>query len=380
MDRQAFLNLLSLAVQHGVSDIHLAPGAPPSFRMKGELMGVKAPPLTDADMELVVRAMITEKATLDRLPTLMDYDGSFEVKGLCRFRYNVFRNKGRLGTILRVIPAVVPTIEKLGLPPVLKKIAENHRGLVLVTGATGSGKTSTLAAMINHVNATSAAHILTIEDPIEFIHTPQKSRITQREIGRDTATFAGALRSALRQDPDVILVGEMRDPETIDIALKAAETGHMVFSTVHTTDAIKTIGRLVAVFPPNEQQMVRLRLSDCLVGSISQRLITRADNKGRVCVQEIMVAYKAIQECIADPKLTGQMNDFISKSRDNLGSQTFDQHLADLYNQKVVTLEAAMEASTNPADFERNVMLAAEGGAKSAPTGIELQKVTKEAA
>jgi twitching motility protein PilT len=261
-----------------------------------------------------------------------------------------------MAAVLRLIPAEIPTIESLGLPPVLKKIAGFSRGLVLVTGATGSGKSSTLAAMINEINTNCPYHILTIEDPIEFVHPQRRSRISQREVGSDTQSFAQALRAALRQDPDVILVGEMRDPETIDIALKAAETGHLVFSTVHTNDAIKTIGRLVSVFPPEEQRMVRMRLADNLMATISQRLIAKKDGKGMVAAQEIMVSNAAIADCIADPDKTGEINDFITKSKEMTGGQTFDQHLADLYLREVVSLDVAKEASTSPSDFERNLM------------------------
>ncbi len=256
MDQSGFLGLLAAAVQHNASDIHLQPGSPPAFRLRGDLVNVKTPALTDADFQVILKTLFHGKEFPKQLDSLQDHDGSFEVKGVSRFRFNIFRYKGRLGAVLRIIPAQIPTIEKLGLPSVLRKVAGIQRGLVLVTGATGSGKSSTLAAMIDHINGSSPCHILTIEDPVEFIHPNKMSRITQREVGPDTGSFAHALRAALRQDPDVILVGEMRDPETIDIALKAAETGHLVFSTVHTNDAIKTIGRLVSVFKPEEQRMV----------------------------------------------------------------------------------------------------------------------------
>lgn len=377
MDQQTFLNLLAAAVQHKVSDIHLHPGSPPAFRMKGDLVNVKFPALTDEDMQMIAKTMISDPAVLQKIASLQDFDGSFEVKNLSRFRFNFFRHRGRYGAILRTIPASVPTIEGLGLPKVLEKIAGKQRGLVLLTGATGSGKSSTLAAMIDYINGNFPCHILTIEDPIEFVHTPKKARLTQREVGPDTASFAAALRSALRQDPDVILVGEMRDPETIDIALKAAETGHMVFSTVHTSDAIKTIGRLVAVFKPEEQKAVRQRLADNLQATISQRLVKRADGKGLVAAQEIMVSYMAIQECIADPAKTGEMNDFIFKSHDVIGGQTFDQHLATLYKQGVITLEDAKEASTNPSDFERNLMFATNSTSKEGEGGGAVDEVLK---
>jgi len=364
MDQQAFLNLLATASKYGASDVHLHPGSAPAFRIKGDIITVKMPPITEADLILGLRTMIADQSVHAKLNTLQDFDGSFEIPGVCRFRYNVFRYRGKLGAILRLIPSVIPTIDGLGLPAVLKKIAAFNRGLVLVTGATGSGKSSTLAAMINQINETISTHILTIEDPVEFVHTPKKSRFTQREIGPDSASFAFALRAALRQDPDVILVGEMRDPETIDIALKAAETGHLVFSTVHTQDAAKTIGRLISVFKPEEQRMVRQRLADNLMGTVSQRLVKRIDGKGMIAAQEIMVINKSIQECIEDPARTAEMQEYISKSREISGGQTFDQHLAEIYQAGIVTFEAALEASSNPSDFQRNAMYGPGSGSK----------------
>jgi twitching motility protein PilT len=363
MEQQQFVSLLNSAVQNKVSDVHMTSGSPPAFRLKGDLVNVKLPALTEADMLQILHWCITDKTILQKINEIQDYDGSFEIKNLCRFRYNIFKHRNKIGAVLRIIPANIPSIDQLSLPQVLKSIAEMQRGLILVTGTTGSGKSSTLAAMIDHINSTSSAHVLTVEDPIEFVHNQRKARITQRELGKDTSTFANALRSALRQDPDVILVGEMRDAETIDIALKAAETGHMVFSTVHTTDAIRTIGRLISVFPASEQKMVRLRLADNLVSTISQRLIRRADGKGMVAAQEIMITNPSILECIANPDLTGQMNEFIEKSRNIIdgktsGGQTFDMHLTDLYLAKIITADTALGASSNPADFERSLLLA----------------------
>ncbi|MBI3558495.1 MAG: PilT/PilU family type 4a pilus ATPase [Deltaproteobacteria bacterium] len=358
MDAQGFVNLLAAALKHKVSDIHLHPGSAPAFRVKGDLIAVKAAAITEADMQVAIQLMVKDPAILAKITEVKDYDGSFEVPGLCRFRFNIFRHRAKLGAILRLIPATVPSLENLGMPEVLRKIASTHRGLVLLTGATGSGKSSTLAAMIDYINANFGMHILTIEDPLEFIHTPKKSRLTQREVGPDTNTFAGSLRSALRQDPDIILVGEMRDPETIDIALKAAETGHMVFSTVHTQDAAKTIGRLISVFKPEEQRMVRQRLADNLAATISQRLLKRNDGKGLIAAQEIMVVNTSIKECIEDSEKTGSINEYIQKSREMTGGQTFDQHLAELYTAGVVSLESALEAATNANDFQRNLSYA----------------------
>ncbi len=379
---QTFLNLMAAAAKHKASDVHLHAGTPPGFRIHGDLIDVKLQPFSSEEIYAICGELIKASGGEADLKTLKDYDGSFEIKGLSRFRFNIFKNRGSLGIILRLIPSVIPTIDQLNLPPVLKQIAGMHRGLVLVTGATGSGKSSTLAAMIDYVNSNWPMHILTIEDPVEFVHTKKKSRFTQREVGPDTGSFSGALRSALRQDPDIILVGEMRDPDTISIALKAAETGHMVFSTVHTTDAQKTIGRLIAVFPPEEQRMVRMRLAENITATISQRLVKRCDTKGMIAVQEIMVANTGIRECIADPNLIGNLNDLITKSNDGEkgGGQTFEQHLVKLYSEGIVSLEDAKEASTNPADFERNLMYAASGPVKGgkAPemdvgTGVALE-------
>jgi twitching motility protein PilT len=252
-----------------------------------------------------------------------------------------------------VIPTTIPTIESLGLPAVLGKVAEEERGLILVTGATGSGKSTTLAAMINQINATRSCHILTIEDPIEFLHQNRKASVSQREIGPDTLNYIVGLRAALRQDPDVILVGEMRDAESIDIALKAAETGHLVFSTVHTTDAAKTIGRITSVFPAEEQLFVRNRIADNLKATVSQRLLPRADGKGRAVALEIMIVTQTIQEDIRDPARTDEIKDAIEKGRQQYGMQSFDQHLTDLYRANIITLQTAIHAATNPSDFER---------------------------
>ena len=300
--------------------------------------------------------MIKDPEVQEKLSSLKEYDGSFSLPKVCRVRYNILRYQGKLGIILRIISDKIPTTEALKLPPVINKIASANAGLILVTGATGSGKSSTLAAMINYINKNSAVHILTLEDPVEYVHNPIKARITQREIGQDTNDFNSALRSALRQDPDIILIGEMRDAETISIALKAAETGHLVFGTVHTTDALSTIGRLISMFPPEEQNVVRTRIADNIYATISQRLLKTTDGKGRVAAQEIMINNPGIRESILDPLKTKEMYTYIEKGKNGSGAQSFDQHITRLYKDGVITMEEARGNATRPEDFERNLM------------------------
>ena len=343
--------LLTAGVQHGASDIHFKVGDPPTYRVNGTLVLLKYDKLKPADTNAICQ-LIVRDASVD-LAHVQEHDTSYSLPGVSRFRVNIYRQRNSLSLVLRIIPQQLPSIEGLGLPPIIQKIADEERGLVLLTGATGSGKSSTLAAMISYINATRRVHILTIEDPIEFLHANQKASVSQREIGLDTKNYNVALRAALRQDPDVILVGEMRDAESIDIALKASETGHMVFSTVHTTDAAKTIGRLVSVFPAEEQQTVRYRIADNLRATISQRLLPRADVKGRAVAAEIMVVTKTVQEYIRDPERTGGLKDVIEKGRSQYGMQSFDQHLTELYRAGKITLEIATEAASNPADFQR---------------------------
>ncbi|WP_414654138.1 type IV pilus twitching motility protein PilT [Hyalangium sp.] len=339
-------------MQNGASDIHFRPGDPPIYRVNGVLRPLRTEKLAPEHTREVALHLIHDPEIKNRVDAIQEHDSSYGLVGVARFRVNIYRQRGTLAIILRIIPANVPTIEGLGLPEVLKSIASQERGLVLVTGATGSGKSSTLAAMIDHINRNESLHILTIEDPIEFIYKNVKSSISQREIGPDTSNFAIALRSALRQDPDVILVGEMRDTETIDIALKASETGHLVLSTVHTTDASRTINRLISVFNAEEQAMVRLRLADSLMATISQRLLPRADNKGRAVALEIMVQTKTVQEYIREDR-ANEIKDVIEKGRDTYGTQSFDQHLSKLYREGVISLDTARSAATNPADFQR---------------------------
>jgi twitching motility protein PilT len=353
---------LKTMIEKEASDLHISVGSGFRIRILGEL--VQAPdsaPLTPSEIASIAGGILlanrkcTKENVLQFVENLTDYDCSHSVPGLGRFRVNISSQRRSLALVLRHIPYVLPTIESLQLPPVLGDIALAERGLVLVTGITGSGKSTTLAAMINLINQQKRRKIVTIEDPIEFLYRDDKCSIAQRECGSDTESFAKALRAALRQDPDIILVGEMRDKETIDIAIKAAETGHLVLSTVHTTDAPRTISRILSVFDPAEQASTRLRLSETLLAVISQRLLKRADGGGRVVACEIMRQTKTVQECIAEPSKTYMLKEYIEKGREHYKMQTFDQHLTDLYRAGIINLETAKAAATSAADFERNL-------------------------
>ncbi len=353
MDINVFNQLLGAGVKNNASDIHLKVGSPPVFRINGELREIKAPKLTPEDTKSIVLELLYSEDLKKTIDQLKEYDTSYVLPNLGRFRVNVFRQRGSLEIILRIIPLDVPSFKSLGLPPVMEKISGQERGLILVTGVTGSGKSSTLASIVNFINQNRKRHIITIEDPIEFVHQDAKSSVSQREIGPDTDNFGIALRAALRQDPDVLLVGELRDYETVDICLKAAETGHLVLSTVHTTDAAKTINRMIGVFPPEEQMFVRYRVAESVKAIISQRLLPRKDGKGRTAAAEVMVNTMTISECIKDPDKTEGIREHIEQGRDQYGMQSFDQHLTELYRADIISLEAATSAASNPADFER---------------------------
>jgi twitching motility protein PilT len=353
MELATFNQFLAAAVKNGASDVHFKVGSAPALRVNGQLLPVKVPALQPEDTGRIAKHLLAHSRYKGTLDDLQDWDTSYALEGVGRFRANVFRNKGHLGAIMRSIPLTVPDFAKLGLPPVLEKMSQEERGLILVTGVTGSGKSSTLAAMVNYINQHYRKHVVTIEDPIEFVHEDKFSRLTQREIGPDTPNFSNALRAALRQDPDVILVGEMRDSETIEIALKAAETGHLVLSTVHTTDCYRTIGRIISVFPPEAQNNVRNRLAENLRGSISQRLLPHASGKGRVVAAEIMVSTLSVVEFIKDADRTAEIKDYLERNHDLLGTQSFDMHLVELLKGGQITAEVAKEAASNPSDFER---------------------------
>ncbi len=357
-----FDKVLVKAKEVGASDIHLCTGVPWRYRIHGQVVSIPAlPPLKGAEAESIVRHVITTSNTFLRtdletsMRTLMDIDCSYSLPGVSRFRVNICRQRGSFSLVLRRIPFDSPSIDDLCLPPVIREIAHEERGLVLVTGITGSGKSTTLAAMVKEINQTRQCKIVTIEDPIEYLHTEVKASVIQREVGSDTESFAKALRAALRQDPDIILVGEMRDRETIDIALKAAETGHLVLSTLHTMDAPKTIQRAVGVFDLSEQKTIRLRMAETLKAVISQRLLRRCDKTGRIAVIEVMRTTLSIQDCIENPEKTGAIREHIANGRDPHGMQTFDQHLTALYRAGVLDLETAKAAATSASDFERNL-------------------------
>lgn len=347
--------LLRLAIERRASDLHLKVGAPPVLRIDHQIVPVQDRPcLTQADLETTV-SLVTTEPQRQRFAQRRELDVSYGVAGLGRFRTNLFQQRGMVGVVFRVIPLNVETIEELNLPPVIGKLAMEPRGMVLVTGTAGSGKSTTLAAMIGHINSHRTGHIVTIEDPIEFLHADNRCLINQREVGIDTETFADALRSALRQDPDVILVGEMRDLDTISTAIVAAETGHLVVSTLHTIDAAETVNRIIAIFPPYQQEQIRLQLASLLRGVISMRLIPQADGKGRVPAVEIMVATATIRECIADSGKTKKIPEFIAAGASEYGMQTFDQSLMSLYQRGLVSYEEALKWSSNPNDFALKV-------------------------
>lgn len=347
--------LLKRAVELGASDLHLKVGSFPMARVHGRLMPVTEDKKLDHENLVEMAASVMPAVHRQKFKDAQEVDLAYSVPGLGRFRCNVFQQRGTIGMVLRIIPITVRSIDELGLPPVLKKIAEEERGLVLVTGTTGSGKSTTLAAMIDHINRTRAAHIITIEDPIEYLHRDNQSILNQREIGVDTRSFALALRSALRQDPDVILVGEMRDMETIETALHAAETGHLVLSTLHTMDATETLNRIISVFPPHQQKQVRLQLAAVLRSAVAQRLIPSAHGEGRVPAVEVLISTAFIKDCIVDRDKTHLIGGAIAQGTSQYGMQTFDQSIFSLYSQGLVTLEEALRWASNVDEFKLKV-------------------------
>lgn len=347
--------ILNIAVKGKASDVHMKAGVPPILRIYGSLMPIKGFERLAPDEIAKAALRIMNDTQKETFKNHQQVDMAYSVPGLGRFRVNVFQQRGAVGMVLRVIPIKIQTFEELNLPPVLNTIANEVRGLILVTGVTGSGKSTTLASVMDQVNNNRSAHIITAEDPIEFLHRDKRCIINQREVGVDARTFSEALRGALRQDPDVIMVGEMRDLETIEIALTAAETGHLVLSTLHTIDAMETINRVVSVFPPYQQKQIRIQLAGVIKAIISQRLLPTQDGKGRVPAVEIMVTTSRIRECIEDKEKTKEISQAIATGYTSYGMQTFDQSILSLMNRGLITYDEAMRQASNPADFELKV-------------------------
>jgi len=348
-------DLLRRAVESKASDLHLKVGNHPYLRIDGVLHGLTdVTRVTPEEMLSMAFSMMTNRQK-QKFKETAELDMAYGVAGLGRFRVNVFQQRGNVGMVLRVIPTKIRTIEELELPRVIERICEEQRGMVLVTGTTGSGKSTTLAAMIDRINSTRPEHVITIEDPIEYLHRDKKGFINQREVEVDTSSFSTALRAALRQDPDVVLVGEMRDLETISTALLAAETGHLVLSTLHTLDATETIQRIIAVFPPPEQKQIRLQLATTLRAVISQRLVRRSDGMGRVPAVEVLISTAYIRDCVINPDKTRLIHDAIAAGTSQYGMQTFDQSLYDLYSRNLITYEEALIGATNPDEFKLRV-------------------------
>jgi len=342
--------ILKELVNRRGSDLHLKVNRPPLMRISSDLLPSEFPPLTTQDMESVLKQLVGEKGW-NRLVEEYEVDASYEIADVARFRLNAFKERERYGAALRVIPLTSPTIEGMGLPAVLKDICQAPQGLVLVTGPTGSGKSTSLAAMISHINDTQPLHIVTIEDPIEFVYTDKMCTIRQRQLGNDVKSLAEALRRVLRQDPDVILMGEMRDPETIELAMHAAETGHLVFSTLHTNDAKQSIDRVITTFPSDAHGQIRAQMALALQAVVSQRLVKRADGNGRVAAMEIMINSPQIRELIQEGK-TSSIEKAMASSGDYYRMQTFNQSLAKLVNDRTITEAEAMGVSTSPNDLK----------------------------
>lgn len=347
--------ILQIAVKGGASDIHIKAGLPPVFRIDGSLMPLREGKRLSPEEIGKMAAGIMNKMQREQFQDTLDVDLSYGVPGVGRFRVNCFQQRGSIGLVFRVIPFKVKSIDELLLPESVRELAEERRGLILVTGATGSGKSTTLAAMVDYINSTRTDHIVTIEDPIEFLIRDKKSIINQREVGNDTLDFARALKAGLRQDPDVILVGEMRDMETIEIAMMAAETGHLVMSTLHTVDAAEAVNRIVTAFPPHQRDQARYQFANLFKGVVAQRLIARADGKGRVPAVEVMLGTSRIRELILEKATARTITENIAKGVDQYGMQTFDQSLMKLLQSGHITYEEALTQCSNPDDFALRV-------------------------
>ncbi len=348
---EIFDRVLQAARKLGASDVHLKVGLPPIFRIRGALRTLKDVPPMNSDVVMTFAVNIMNQRQHQIFTDEGEVDLAYATPDGYRYRVNCFRQRGETGMVMRIIPAEVPPFDRLNLPKRVRDLSLEHRGLVLVTGVTGSGKSTTLASLMDVINTERAAHIVTVEDPIEYVFRDKRSVINQREVGFDTMGFSAALRAALRQDPDVVLVGEMRDQETIKTALHAANTGHLVFSTLHTLDAKETMGRIVQMFPPHEQNAIRLQLASILKATVSQRLLPRADGRGMIPSVEVMINTARIKEMIKDPQRTGEITDAIKEGTHPYGMVSFDQSLTDLVQRNLITYETALGASSNPDDF-----------------------------
>ncbi len=347
--------VIKAAIDRNASDLHIKAGDVFRARIDGKLVPFTKQRLTPEQTRAIAQHLIANDEDRARLDKLRDYDCSWGMPGVGRFRVNILRQRSSFMIVMRVIPFDIPTFDTLKLPAILATVAAAEHGMILVTGVTGSGKSSTMAAIVNQINQTQHKHVVTLENPIEFLHRDINSSVTQREIGVDTDDFRAGLDAALRQDPDVVLIGEMRDADTIDTALKAAETGHLVISSLHTPDAVSTITRLVSMFPPEEQEVTRVRLGEALQAVVSQRLLPRADGHGRVPAVEVLICTAVARDLMKDPARTQELHDYIAEEREQYGMQTFDQHLIELVTDDVVTYEAAVAATTNLKDFERQM-------------------------
>jgi twitching motility protein PilT len=350
---------LHYLIEHGGSDLHLKVPSSPVIRVDGSMNPIDGlAPLTPEDTERAVQEMLGDPDKLQEFNDEGEVDFAYSIPGLARFRCNAFRQRGSVSVVVRAIPVSIKSISELSLPPVIRELAEEERGIVLLTGTTGSGKSTTLAAMIDHINSTRRRHIVTVEDPLEFLHEDKKSIINQREVGMDTGSFKRALRRVLRQDPDVILIGEMRDEETVHAALSAAETGHLVFSTVHTVDAAETVNRLIDFFPPHMHNQVRAMIGSTLKGAVSQRLVPTIDGSGRIACCEVLRMTGRVRDMITDPAQTGKLPEVIAEGS-FYGMQTFDQHLFEHLKSGRVEMDTAIQFATSPHDFK--LLVAADG-------------------
>lgn len=346
-------DLLQIIVEQGASDLHLSAGNPPRYRISGKLTPIEGMPVLESDALQKMLYPILNNEQRKNLELNWELDCSYGIQGLGRFRVNVFRQKGTWASVIRTIPTKIPSFESLGLPSIIKDLAKSPRGLILVTGPTGSGKSTTLAAMVDYINTSRYGHIITIEDPIEFLHESKTSLVNQRELHGDTKSFSNALKASLREDPDVILVGEMRDLETISLAITAAETGHLVFGTLHTNSAASTIDRIIDVFPSTAQAQVRTQLGNSLVAVVSQTLIPKLEGRGRLCAQEIMVVTPGISNLIREGKTTQIYSSIQTGAK--MGMQTLEMALRDLYLNRKISFENALEKTSRPEDFMRMV-------------------------